>query len=36
MPTKGDKATIKTRVNASDLGGSELKDIKYAWSQSKT
>ena len=35
MPTKSDKATIKTRVNVNDLGGSELKDIKYAWSQSK-
>ena len=35
MPTKSDKATIKTRVNVSDLGGSELNDIKYAWSQSK-
>ncbi len=35
MPTIGDKATIKTRVSVSDLGGSELNDIKYAWSQSK-
>ena len=35
MPTKGDKATIKTRVNASDLGGSGLNEVKYAWSQSK-
>ena len=35
MPTGGDKATIKTRVSASDLGGSELNELKYAWSQSK-